>query len=104
MFPYVIVVRELTKEETEERARRWKMVFWLIMIMWWWLVVDAVFSSYQAVAFPHIFKFLVYAIVPATLAWLMVRYWRVLLGTLVAVSFVMGVFKLMVALWQSTGG
>jgi hypothetical protein len=104
MFPYVIVVRELNKEETEERARRWKLLFWLLLVLLFWNVVDAVFNEYKAVSFPHVFRFLVYAIVPATLAWLMVRYWRFLLGALLSVYLVMGTLQMVVALWQSTGG
>jgi hypothetical protein len=104
MFHYVVVVRHLTAEELAERKRRWMLFFWLIFVGFFVMVVNLVFDAYKEIAFPDWFKSLVWVTVPAFLSWGVVRYWRVLLGTLVAVSFVMWVFKLVVALWQSTGG
>jgi hypothetical protein len=77
MYQYIYIYpRYLTKEQAEARARRWKFFFWLVFSYCFGLFVHFFFEMNKEMAFPHVFKFSVYALVPTTLSWLLVRYWR----------------------------
>ena len=94
MFPFVIVVRQLTQEEVDEKNRRWKIVFWLLFVGFFVMVVNAVFDAYKEVVLPRWFQFLIYITAPALLSWGLVRYWKVLCSALLAYYVVAGIFNL----------
>ncbi len=80
MYRYIYSYpRYLAKKEAQARARRWKIFFWLVFTYFFGLYVHYFFEMNKAGAVPQVFKFLVYALVPTTLSWLLVRYWRYVL-------------------------
>lgn len=102
MFPIVVVARELSKEETDERARRWKMIFWLLLLPFFWQVVDAIFYAYRGVNWPYWFRFAAPLVVPALMSWLLVRYFKLLVFCIAAVLFIYLAVGGVAWLWRIT--
>lgn len=102
MFPIVVVARQLSKEEAEERALRWRLIFWLVLLPFFWQVVDAVFYAYRDVNFPHWVRFVGQVGGAAVLSWLLVRYFRGLFFFIAMVSAICAVAGGVQWLWRIT--